>query len=168
MRGKQAEVQEETRQLVIFKLGHEEFGVDILQAKEIERMVHEVTRVPKAPAFVEGVINLRGDIIPIVDLRKRFNLGNIDITPKTRIIIVEIEGSQIGMVVDAVFEVIRVPVSAIEAAPSITRGVDAYFLNGVANLAERLIILLNLERVLSAEEVRETVKVTEEQPETVE
>jgi purine-binding chemotaxis protein CheW len=168
MREKQAEVQEETRQLVIFKLGNEEFGVDILQAKEIERMVHEVTRVPRAPAFVEGVINLRGDIIPIVDLRKRFNLGNIDIAPETRIIVVEIEGSQIGMVVDAVLEVSRVPVSAIEAAPSITRGVDAYFLNGVANVSERLIILLNLERVLSVEEAQEVAKITGEQPGTEE
>jgi purine-binding chemotaxis protein CheW len=164
MREKQVEVQEETRQLVIFRLGNEEFGVDILQAKEIERMIHEVTRVPRAPTFVEGVINLRGDIIPIVDLRKRFNMGDISIAPETRIIIVEIEGGLVGMVVDAVLEVSRIPVSAIEAAPSITRGVDAYFLSGVANVEERLIILLNLERVLTVEEVQELVKATGEEP----
>jgi purine-binding chemotaxis protein CheW len=149
------QVIEETKQLIIFKLGDEEFGVDILQVKEIEKLDQEVTRVPKAPAFVEGVINLRGEIVPIVDLRKRFGLTQKPITSESRVVIVEINDNLIGMMVDAVIEVIRVNVSSIEPTPQITKGVDAYFLNGVAKIDERLIVLLNLERALSAEESRE-------------
>jgi purine-binding chemotaxis protein CheW len=154
MRGKN-EVHEETRQLVIFKLGDEEFGVDILQVREIERLGQGITRVPKSPAFVEGVINLRGEIVPIVDLRKRFGLVVHVIGHESRIVIVEVDGNQIGMMVDQVVEVLRVPVSSVEMAPSITKGVDAYFLNGVAKIGERLIILLDLERALSADEMRQ-------------
>jgi purine-binding chemotaxis protein CheW len=154
MRGKN-EVHEETRQLVIFKLGDEEFGVDILQVREIERLGQGITRVPKSPAFVEGVINLRGEIVPIVDLRKRFGLVLHVIGHESRIVIVEVDGNQIGMMVDQVVEVLRVPVSSVEMAPSITKGVDAYFLSGVAKIGERLIILLDLERALSADEIRQ-------------
>lgn len=149
------QVIEETKQLIIFKLGEEEFGVDILQVREIEKLDQEVTRVPKAPAFVEGVINLRGDIVPIVDLRKRFNLPQKPIGSETRVIIVEINDNLVGMMVDLVVEVVRVNVSAIEQAPQITKGVDVYFLNGVAKMNDRLVVLLNLERALSAEESRE-------------
>lgn len=151
MRGK-TEVHEETRQLVIFRLGDEEFGVDILQVREIEKIEQGVTRVPKSPDFVEGVINLRGDIVPIVDLRKRFGLLVREIGRESRVIIVEVLGNLVGMTVDAVVEVLRVNVSAVENAPSITKGVDAFFLSGVAKIGERLIILLDLERALSAEE----------------
>jgi purine-binding chemotaxis protein CheW len=154
MKGKN-EVHEETKQLVVFKLGDEEFGVDILQVREIEKLDQAITRVPKAPTFVEGVVNLRGDVVPIVDLRKRFGLVLHDISNETRVIIVDLNDNQVGMVVDSVVEVIRINVSAVESAPSITRGVDAYFLTGVAKLDDRLIILLNLERALSAEEFKE-------------
>lgn len=150
-----AEIVEESKQLVIFKLGDEEFGVDILQVREIEKLDQPVTRVPKSPAFVEGVINLRGEIIPIVDLRKRFGLVVRQTGNEARIIIVDINDGQVGMVVDSVVEVARINVSAIEAAPPITKGVDAYFLSGVAKINGRLIILLNLERALSPEEVKE-------------
>ncbi|MGE5580935.1 MAG: chemotaxis protein CheW [Bacillota bacterium] len=154
MRGK-AEVHEETKQLVVFRLGSEEFGVDILQVHEIEKLEQGVTRVPKSPSFVEGVINLRGEIVPIVDLRKRFGLTVGAIGIESRVMIVEVSGNLVGMMVDAVVEVLRVNVSAIELAPSITKGVDAYFLSGVAKIGERLIILLDLERALSAEEANE-------------
>lgn len=151
---------QETKQLVIFKLGEEEFGVDILQVREIERLGQGVTRVPKSPAFVEGVINLRGEIVPIVDLRKRFALAVKEIGSEARIIIVEVNDNQVGMIVDSVVEVIRINVSAIGIAPTITKGVETYYLSGVAKIDNRLIILLNLERALSAEEVKEldTVK----------
>lgn len=149
------EAVEESKQLVIFKLGDEEFGVDILQVREIEKLGQQITRVPKSPAFVEGVINLRGEIVPIVDLRKRFGLVVRQTGNEARIIIVDISDGQVGMIVDSVVEVIRLNVSAIENAPPITRGVDAYFLSGVAKINERLIILLNLERALSPEEVKE-------------
>ncbi len=149
------QAREETKQLVVFKLGDEEFGVDILQAREIEKLDQPITRVPKAPVFVEGVINLRGEVIPIVDLRKRFGLVVRDITHQTRVIIVDLNDNRVGMVVDAVVEVLRVNVSDIGPAPAITKGVDSYFLNGVAKHNDRLIILLNLERALSAEEAKE-------------
>lgn len=149
------ETVEESKQLVIFRLGDEEFGVDILQVREIEKLDQQITRVPKSPVFVEGVINLRGEIVPIVDLRKRFGLVVRQTSNEARVVIVDISDGPVGMIVDAVVEVIRLNVSAIEAAPPITRGVDAYFLSGVAKIDDRLIILLNLERALSPEEMKE-------------
>lgn len=152
---KNKEVREETRQFVIFKLADEEFGVDILKVNEIEKLDQGITRVPKAPAFVEGVINLRGEVIPIVDLRRRFNMTMREIGYDSRVIIVEVNGSKVGMTVDAVVEVARINESAIEPAPAITKGVNSYFLSGVAKIGERLIVLLDLEKALSAEEVSE-------------
>jgi len=149
------EKQEETTQIIVFKLGEEEFGVNILQVREIEKLDLGITRVPRAPHFVEGIINLRGEIIPIVDLRKRFGLTLPEVGINSRVIIVEVGEAQVGMLVDGVEEVLRIPVSAIEPAPTITKGVDAYFLAGVAKVGERLIVLLNLERTLSPEEEKE-------------
>ncbi len=158
MQRKAQEVIEETKQLIIFKFGEEEFGVDILQAKEVERLEQEITRVPKAPSFVEGVINLRGDIVPVVELRKRFSLTMKPFTNETRIVIVEINENLVGMIVDAVIEVLKVKVSDIETAPQITKGVDSYFISGVAKIDDRLIVLLNMERALSAEEMNELIE----------
>lgn len=149
------EQQEETTQIIIFKLGEEEFGVNILQVREIEKLDQGITRVPKAPHFVEGIINLRGEIIPIVDLRARFGLTLPEVGLNSRVIIVEVGDTLVGMLVDEVVEVLRVPVSAIETAPTITKGVDSYFLAGVVNINERLIVLLNLERTLSPDEEEE-------------
>lgn len=150
-------VTEETIQIVSFKLGDEEFGVDVFQIREIVTLDKGITRVPKSPNFVEGVINLRGDIIPIIDLRKRFGLSLPPMGLNSRVIIVELgdEGSRVGMIVDAVIGVSRIPKSSIKEAPSITKGVDAYYISGVAELDDRLIVLLNLERALSKEEVKE-------------
>ena len=148
------EQQEETTQIIIFKLGEEEFGVNILQVREVKNWT-EGTRVPKAPHFVEGIINLRGEIIPIVDLRARFGLTLPEVGLNSRVIIVEVGEALVGMLFDAVVEVLRVPVSAIETAPTITKGVDSYFLAGVVNISDRLIVLLNLERTLSPEEEQE-------------
>lgn len=153
------ERQEETTQIIIFKLGEEEFGVNILQVREIEKLDQGITRVPRAPHFVEGIINLRGEIIPIVDLRARFGLTLPELGLNSRVIIVEVGEAQVGMLVDAVVEVLRVPLSVIESAPTITKGVDSYFLAGVVNIDERLIVLLNLERTLSPEEEKELSEV---------
>src|SRR5690606_35395167 len=100
------ERQEETTQIIIFKLGEEEFGVDILQVREIEKLDQGITRVPKAPPFVEGVSNLRGEIIPIVDLRVRFGLTLPELGLNSRDIIVEVGEALVGMLVDAVVEVL--------------------------------------------------------------
>jgi purine-binding chemotaxis protein CheW len=149
------ELASETKQLVIFKLGVEEFGVDILQVREIEKLDQAVTRVPKSPVFVEGVINLRGEIVPIVDLRKRFGLSVRPICLDTRVIIVEINETLVGMIVDQVVEVFRLNMAEIQQAPEITKTVDSYFINGVAKINDRLVVLLNLERTLSQDEARE-------------
>ena len=153
------EHREETMQILVFKLGDEEYGVDILQARGIEHLDQGITRVPKAPVFVEGVINLRGEIVPIVDLRKRFGLVVRPIGFDSRVIVVEVDNNLVGMVIDALVEVLRVPVGSIEPAPEITKGVDAYYLSGVAKLDKRLIVLLNLGHALSAQEAQEISQV---------
>ena len=145
---------DEIVQLLIFKLGDEEYGVDILQARGIEHLDQGITRVPKAPGFVEGVINLRGEIVPIVDLRKRFGRMIGDVGFDSRLIIVEVGGNLVGMLVDAIVEVVRVASSDIRPAPEITRVADSYYLSGVVNVGSRLVVLLNLDRVLSTQEAQ--------------
>lgn len=139
-------------QLVSFNIGSEEFGVDILKVQEINRMV-EITKVPQAPHYVEGVINLRGKVIPIVDLRKRFNLDLKDHDKNTRIVVVDIGGNIMGMIVDAVSEVLRLPANTIEPAPEIVTGVNAEYIKGVAKLEDRLLIFLELSKVIDMNEV---------------
>ena len=138
-------------QLVSFNLGDEEYGVDILRVQEINRMVH-ITRVPKAPEFVEGVINLRGKVIPIVDLRKRFGLSVKPHDKNTRIIVVDIDGRTVGLIVDGVSEVLRFSMDTIEPPPPMVTGVDAEYIWGVGKLEDRLLILLDLSKVLANEE----------------
>ena len=150
---------DEIVQLLIFKLGDEEYGVDILQARGIEHLDQGITRVPKAPGFVEGVINLRGEIVPIVDLRKRFGRMIGDVGFDSRLIIVEVGGNLVGMLVDAIVEVVRVASSDIRPAPEITRVADSYYLSGVVNVGNRLVVLLNLDRALSAQEAQELPEV---------
>jgi purine-binding chemotaxis protein CheW len=139
-------------QLVSFNIGTEEFGVDILKVQEINRMV-EITRVPQAPHYVEGVINLRGKVIPIVDLRKRFGLELKKHDKNTRIVVVDIGGNIMGMIVDSVSEVLRLPASTIEPPPEIVTGVNSEYIRGVAKLEDRLLIFLDLSRVIDAEEL---------------
>jgi purine-binding chemotaxis protein CheW len=139
-------------QLVSFNIGTEEFGVEILKVQEINRMV-EITKVPQAPHYVEGVINLRGKVIPIIDLRKRFNLDVKEYDKNTRIVVVDIAGSIMGMIVDAVSEVLRLPSSTIEPPPEIVTGLNAEYIKGVAKLEDRLLIFLDLSRVIDAAEL---------------
>lgn len=150
--GKFAGTQDELLQLVSFRIGSEEFGVDILKVQEINRMV-DITRVPQAPHYVEGVINLRGKVIPIVDLRKRFNLDVKEYDKNTRIVVVDIGGTIMGMVVDSVSEVLRLPISTIEPPPEIAAGVNSDYIKGVAKLEDRLLIFLDLSKVIAFEDV---------------
>lgn len=138
-------------QLVSFKIGDEEFGVDILAVQEIIRM-HEITCVPNAPHFVEGVINLRGKVIPVIDLRKRLGLPERDYDKSTRIVVVEINGKIIGFIVDSVSEVMRIPRSITEAPPKMIGGVESEYITSVGKLDNRLLILLDLTKILSAQE----------------
>ena len=138
---------EELLQLVSFNIGTEEFGVDILKVQEINRMV-EITRVPQTPDYVEGVINLRGKVIPIIDLRKRFGLEVKEYDRNTRIVVVDINGDILGMVVDSVSEVLRIPKNTIEPPPQIVTGINTEYINGVAKLEDRLLIFLDLSKVI--------------------
>ena len=141
-------------QVVGFNLGNEEYGVDIAQVKEINRIV-AITHVPRAPHFMEGVINLRGQLIPIIDLRTRFGMPRAEHTKNTRIIVTEIGTKQVGMVVDAVSEVHWLDNSQIEEAPEMMSGVDTEYIKGVGKKDDRLVILLDLARVISTSEKRE-------------
>ncbi len=138
---------EAERQFVIFDLAGEAYGVNIGSVREIIRM-QAVTHVPETPEYAEGVINLRGRVIPVVDLRKRMALHASDQTAESRIVVVEISGHDIGVIVDEVTEVLRVPASAIEPASELIASEDAYYMDGIAKMGERLLILLDLERVL--------------------
>ncbi|MDD3732095.1 MAG: chemotaxis protein CheW [candidate division Zixibacteria bacterium] len=139
-------------QLVSFNIGSEEFGVDILKVQEINRMV-EITKVPQAPRYVEGVINLRGKVIPIIDLRKRFNLEMKEHDKNTRIVVVDINGNIMGMIVDAVSEVLRLPADTIEPPPELVTGINSDYIKGVAKLEDRLLIFLDLSKVVDVEEM---------------
>ncbi len=139
-------------QLVSFNIGTEEFGVDILKVQEINRMV-EITKVPQAPHYVEGVINLRGKVIPIVDLRKRFSLELKEHDKNTRIVVVDIGGNIMGMIVDSVSEVLRLPANTIEPPPEIVTGINSEYIKGVAKLDDRLLIFLDLSKVIDVNEM---------------
>jgi purine-binding chemotaxis protein CheW len=144
----------DTIQVVSFKLGSEEYGVNIAQVQEINRMV-AITHVPRAPQFMEGVINLRGQLIPIIDLRTRFGMPRAEHTKNTRIVVTEIGAKRVGMVVDSVSEVLRLPTEQIEDAPEMITGVDTEYIRGVGKIEDRLIILLDLARIISGAERRE-------------
>jgi len=139
-------------QLVVFSLGREEFAVEVTQVREIMRM-EEITRMPKSPHFVEGIINLRGQIIAVVELAKRLNLETGERSGETRIIVVETEDIKVGMIVDSVSEVLRVAADAVEPSPTLATDISAAYLQGVLKQDNRLIILLDLTKVLSLEEM---------------
>jgi purine-binding chemotaxis protein CheW len=140
----------ELLQLVSFKIGEEEFGVDILNVQEINKMV-QITKVPNSPDFVEGVINLRGRIIPVIDLRTRLGLAKKEHDKDSRIIVVDLERKTIGFIVDGVSEVLRIPVSITEAPPAIVSGIDSEFIKSIGKLDDRLLILIDLQRVLTVD-----------------
>lgn len=143
---------DELLQLVTFSIGEEEFGVNILKVQEIIRTM-DITKVPRAPDFVEGVINLRGKVIPIIDLRNRFGLSSKPEDKDTRIIVIEINNIIVGFVVDAVSEVLRIPAGTVEPPPPVVAGVDSDYISGVGKLKERLLIMLDLDRLLSTEDM---------------
>lgn len=143
---------DELLQLVTFSIGDEEFGVDILKVQEIIRTM-EITKVPRAPEFVEGVINLRGKVIPIIDLRRRFGLSSKAHDKHTRIIVIEINNMIVGFVVDSVSEVLRIPASTVEPPPPVVAGMESEYISGVGKLQDRLLILLDLDRLLSNEDL---------------
>jgi len=141
----------ELRQFISFSVGEEEYGLELLRVKEVIR-VREITWLPKAPSFVKGIINLRGDVIPIIDLRDKFGLEAAEATAMTRVIVVEVDGKLMGMVVDSASQVVRIPADQIEPPPPVFGGFSKEFITGVGKIDDKLIVLLNIDAVLTAEE----------------
>lgn len=137
---------EEKIQLVTFKLGKEEFGFDILKVREINKMM-SMTKVPGAPAFMEGIMNLRGHVIPVINLRRLMGMENREYNRETSIVVIDIPGKTYGFIVDAVREVLRIPVTVTEPPPALTAGVESGFVTSIAKLDDRLLFLLDIEKV---------------------
>lgn len=137
-----------TKQYVVFRLENEEYGIDILRVKEIKEMM-SITRVPKAAHFVRGVINLRGEVIPVIELRKKFNLTAGKENNNTRIIIVSVDDITVGLVVDTSSEVIEISSEATEEAPDGIGSVDQGNISGIGKVGERLIILLDIVKMVT-------------------
>lgn len=151
-------------QLVVFKLIQDdqicEYGIPITKVQEIITMATP-TKMPQTPDFVEGIINLRGKIIPIIDLKKRFEMGKSDLTGDARSVVVEVEGQTIGIIVDEVSEVLRLQSDNIEPPPAVIGGITAEYLTGVGKLEDRLLILLDMDKILDDKEKAELVAVAE-------
>lgn len=143
----------EEMKVIVFTLGTEEYGLEVDSVKTIERIV-PITRVPKTYDFVKGVINLRGVVVPVIDLRGRFGLPEADYTEHTRIIIVNVMDMEVGFIVDTANDVIDLNTDLIESPPEVVGGVKAKYLRGVAKVSdERLLIMLNLPEVLNKSEI---------------
>lgn len=143
-------------QLVVFDLASEHYGVDISDVREIIRM-QNITRVPGVTSYVEGIINLRGKVLPVLDLRKRLGLKVADQTEESRIVVIDITDGEAGVIVDAVTEVLRVPNSSIEPPSSMVTQGNSDYLRGIAKLTNRLIILLDLNKLLSSKADSEAI-----------
>lgn len=151
---KNEESMSELIQLVSFNLEREEYGVDVLKVIEIIRMSN-ITRVPNTTHYVEGVLNLRGKVIPIISMRRKFNLPDAESDKQTRIMVMDVEGQLMGFIVDAVSEVIRISQGEIQPPPTaVASGIDQECLAGVVNQPERLLMLLELEKLISQDERR--------------
>lgn len=138
-------------QLVTFRLGREEYGVEIMKVQEIIRW-QEITRMPQMPNFIEGVINLRGKVIPILDLRKRFELGETSTGSATRIVVVSLDDHTLGVIADSVSKVLKFSSKLIEAPPPVIAGIGKEYLRGICKVNGRLIVLLDINRIITATE----------------
>lgn len=147
------------QQLVVFELANEHYGVEISSVESIIKM-QEITRIPHSPAFVEGITNLRGLVLPVIDLRKRFGLEAQEISRDSRIMVVALGTVKVGMIVDAVSEVLRVQSEAIEPPPSMTTTSRANFITGIAKLNDLLVILLDMSKILTSDEQVELTSVS--------
>ena len=135
-----------------FALGKEEYGLEILKVREIIGFM-EITTVPQTPDYMKGVINLRGKVIPVIDLRLKFSMPEVEYTQETCIIVVDVDSVQAGIIVDSVSEVMDIKRDEIEETPNIGQGIDTNFINGLSEKNGKIIILLNIEKVLSFEEL---------------
>jgi purine-binding chemotaxis protein CheW len=150
-------------QLVGFRIGRETFGVPIGLVREIVRMM-EITAVPEAPDYVEGVINLRGRIIPVIDLRKRFREPGIVANKRNRILVAELEGRLVGLIVDAASEVLKMANGDIEPPPELLQENDLSYVTGLGKRSGKLIILVDVEKLLNHGELGRLSELTDLQP----
>ena len=134
--------------LIIFKLGREEYGLDILRVQEIKRMMG-ITRVPATPAFVKGVINLRGSVLPVIDLRTRLGLPESELTEAARVIVVLVNDGSVGFIVDEVVEVTTIYQQDVESTQTLSGGLSAEFINGIAKADSHLYIMLNPDAIVN-------------------
>ncbi|WP_121661425.1 chemotaxis protein CheW [Metabacillus litoralis] len=139
--------------VIVFQLQDEEYGIPVQQVRSIEKVQH-ITRVPRTASYIKGVINLRGVVTPIIDLRKRFGLKVLDDTESTRMIIVSKEDMEVGFIVDAANDVIDIHQGIIEPAPEVVGAVEVEYIQGVAKLDKRLIVMIDLEQVLKSNDER--------------
>lgn len=139
--------------VIVFQLREKEYAIPVSQVRSLEKVDH-ITRVPGTADFVKGVINLRGVVTPIIDLRCRFNLHEENYSDTTRVIIVALEDMEVGLIVDAANDVLDVATTSIEPSPEVVGGVSSEYINGVVKIGKRLLILLDLEKVLKTEEVK--------------
>ncbi|MBD3918259.1 chemotaxis protein CheW [Paenibacillus sp. PR3] len=143
----------EEMKVIVFALGQEEYGIEVDKVRTIER-IQPITRVPKAPAFIKGVINLRGVVIPVIDLRGRFGLEETVTTDNSRIIIVAANELEVGFIVDSANDVIDIDTESIDTPPEVVGGIKAKYLHGIAKIGEkRLLVMLNLSEVLNRKEI---------------
>lgn len=136
------------QQVIVMAIGNERYGVNVKQVQSIEKVM-PITRVPRTLPFIKGVMNLRGVVTPVIDLRERFNFPVTDLTDDARITVVQVADMTVGMIVDAVIDVVTLSTDEIDAPPAIVGGIQAIYLSGVARVKDELLILLNLEHVLS-------------------
>ena len=144
-----------------FVLGEEIYGIEILKASEIIGLM-DITTVPQTPDYMKGVINLRGKVIPVIDLRKKFSMQEGVHTQETCVIVVEVNSSSIGLIVDSVSEVSDITGEEIENAPSYGQGIDTSFIMGLGKVKDKIIILLDIDAVLSTEELEMVEELAEE------
>lgn len=142
----------ELKQLISFNVGAEEYGLDLLRVKEVIRM-RQITWLPRVPSCVKGIINLRGDIIPIVDLRDRFGLQAQEETEMKRVIVVEVKGRPVGMVVDSASQVVRVPADQFDQPPAVMGESSRDFITAVGKMKDKLVLMIDVDRILSTEEM---------------
>lgn len=154
-------VSNDIRQLVIFRLGEGSYGLDIQSVREINRLI-DITPIPLAPEFVDGIINLRGSIIPVVNLGQRFNLDRAGQSKDARIVVVESDANTVGLVVDEVSEVLRLPATEIDPASNLSsNGIDLDFVQGVGKIDGKMILILSMGKLLSTEEEAQLTQVAQ-------
>lgn len=146
----------DSQEFLVFSLGKEEYAVDILKVQEI-RSYDNVTQIPNSPPFIKGVTNLRGNIVPIVDLRIKFNLENTTYDTQTVVIVVNVKNRVIGMVVDSVSDVMTLPLEMMQDSPEMVTSMDSNFIKGLASVSDRMLVIIDIDLLLTAEEMASQV-----------